>query len=528
MKHLSRGPIKIYLLLILSVAVLFRFYHFYDWLFFGMDQEYQALIVKNIISGQHFPLIGVNASDTGFYLGPFFSYFAAIPQLIFSGNPIGGALLSSLIGIIVCYLVYKIGKEMFSERIGLFASLFYGGSFLISFYDRQFWNPMLIPLFSLLIGFLLYQILNNKPKRLLWLAFIFGLAVQCHLSILIFLPLIIYILIIKRREFSQKIILTSLAIFIILQTPIILFDFRHNFTNSRAVMNIFSGKNQSIQTSHLKERNALFLSSLGRFFWLPSHPDLFLESGQCKELSGLRKDAYPESILFILAGISIFIFLSLKKNAFSNSSKIVLGIFFLTLIFVEFYNRQIFEYYLLFFFPWLGILLGCSLNYIWQKEHGKIIAIPIISIFVILNLFTLFTANFSYSYNEKIAAILFAKNYVSGGNYSLEAVGECSRYGGYRYLFEHFLGIPASSYMDSYFEWLYKDQKIQSKPEKIVLLSIIDLRDKQSTIARWEEAKIKFLSENNVLKEGRFGKIQILILEPKSNGKKLFYSRSKT
>ncbi|MBM3284004.1 hypothetical protein FJY90_07245, partial [Candidatus Gottesmanbacteria bacterium] len=510
---------SILLSLILLTALLFRVYKLQDWLIFGMDQEYQALIVKNIITGKHFPLIGVNAGDTGIYLGPFFSYFAVIPQMIFSGDPIGGALSALLISMIVCFLIYKIGKNMFSEKVGVLASLFYSSSFLIAFYDRQFWNPMPIPLFSLLIGYILYQILEKRTEKLIWLSVTYAIAIQCHLSILIFSPLIVYVIFIRRKEFSKKIALLSMAIFILLQTPLVIFELRHNFLNSKAAVNIILSKNQSAEISSLQERNSLFLSTLGRFFWIPSYPDLFLESGQCRELTWLRKDAYPESILFILAGISIFIFLSVKKNIFNNSSKIMLGIFISTIVFVEFYQRQIFEYYLLFFFPWLGMILGCSCNYIWQKEHGKIIITPIITIFVILNLITVLTANFSYSYKEKYAAIIFTRNYVSSNKYLLEAVGECSRYGGYRYLFEYLIGTPVYSYMDSYFEWLYRDKKLQLKPEKIVLLSMIDSRDKQSIIAKWEESKVKLLLENNILTEGRFGKIKVLILEPKNNDK---------
>jgi 4-amino-4-deoxy-L-arabinose transferase-like glycosyltransferase len=516
-----------YLLLILLVAVFFRFYNLTNWLFFGMDQEYEALIIKNILSGKHFPLIGVNVGDTGLYLGPLFIYLAAIPYALFSGNPIGGAITASLMGVITSYFVYLVGKKMFNQKVGLFAALFYSGSFLISFYERKFWNPTPIPFFSLLIGFMLYKLAKRKVKYLPWLALAFGLAIQCHLSILMFLPLISYILWVRRRLITRKIFAISIIIFLVLQTPVVIFEFRHNFVNSKALVNlVLNRKQENASFSTLYERNSLFLSTLGRFFWTPLAPDLFLESGQCKELSMYRKNAYPEGVVLSLLGLGIFCWWYLNKRSRSYhplrlsddnflSAKIIIAFFLLTLFFVEFYNRQIFEYYFLFLFPWLVIALGWSAEFIWKKEHGKLIIVPVILLFLSLNIFTLFTAKTSYSYTDKLDMLKFVRQEVGKKEYSLEAVGECSRYGGYRYLVGYFVGQPVSSYMDSYFKWLYPEVKNNRQPNQVVLLSMIDSRDKPETITKWEEAKFQFLTSFDIEKVKRFGRIQVYILSPR-------------
>lgn len=526
-KRIKRGKSTILILTaIVLLAFFFRFYKLHEWVFFGMDQEYEALIVKNILTGKHLPLIGVNAGDTGVYLGPVFVYLAAVPFALFSGNPFGWALTASALGVIVSYLIYKIAKEMFSERVGIFASLFYAGSFLTSFYDRKFWNPTLVPLFSLLIGYLLFQILNKRKGKIVWLAFVFGLAIQSHLSMLIFVPLIFYALWVRKRELSRKIIFLSLIIFLLLQGPLILFELRHNFLNSKAVVNLILGKSgQQASFSTLIERNTLFLSSLGRLFWVPLKPDLFLESGQCWQLSMFRRDAYPEGVLLVLIGVAIFgwwhfhkqrgrLRWKISRSEFTYSSKIIAGIFLLALIFIELYNRAFFEYYLLFFFPWLTIALGWSTDFIWQNKHGRLIITPVIFLFIVLNLLTLFTSSFSYSYKDKIAAINFAKKYIQGDDYSLEALGECPRFGGYRYLFEYFVGVPIYSYMDSYFAWLYPDKIFDRRPVKTVLLSMIDSRDRAESIAKWEEIKLRFLEELDIVAEKKFDRIKVFILTP--------------
>ncbi len=503
-----------YLLIILLIAIFFRFYKINDWLFFGMDQEYEALIIKNITNGRHFPLIGVNAGDTGLYLGPFFIYFAAIPYFLFSGNPIGGAVTASLLGILTCYFVYQIGRRMFNKRIGLFAAFFYSGSFLISFYDRKFWNPTPVPLFSLLIGYILYQLANNKIKYLPWLALIFGLAIQCHLSMFIFLPIIVYILWKKYPLINRKLFTFSIVIFLFLQLPILIFDFRHNFINSRALVNLALNKNQENSSySNLYERSSLFISAMGRVFWMPFNPDLFLESGQCRELAGYKKNAHLEGVILLSIFTGIFILWMLeKRKSHKTAVKIILMLIFVTLLFVMFYNRQIFEYYFLYLFPWVCIILGCSANFVWKREHGVLAVTPFLLLFIGLNLITLFTVKFNYSYKEKLAAINFVKEVLGNRSYKLEVLGECTRYGGYRYLFEYFVGKPVSSYMDSYFSWLYKDDFGKEKPSAIVLLSIIDPRGEQNNIAKWEAVKLEYLRNHKIEIEKSLGNIKVFIL----------------
>jgi len=499
---------------ILLLAFLFRFYNLQNFLHFGMDQEYEALVVKNIITGKHFPLIGVNASDTGLYLGPAFLYFAAIPFFLSGGNPIGWGMTASFIGVLTVYFVYRLGREMFSEKTGIFASLLYACSFLVSFYDRRFWNPSPIPLLSILIGFLLFKIINKDRKSLLILAVVFGFGIQAHLQLMILLPLIIWVVWKRKRMLSRRLIFYSLLLFFLLQMPYIFFELRHNFLNTQAAINLVLNRTKTYNQSTLLERNASFLSTLGRFFWIPFKPDLFLESGQCKELAYLRKNAYPEGILLVVVGIFIFFLRYRSKNKLTLSSKLILSIFLLTFLFVEFYQRSFFEYYLLFFFPWLAVALGRSLDYIWEKEHGEIIVIPTISLFIILNLITLFSAYSSYPYIDKMKAFRFIKKYVSHGNYRVEALGDCTRFGGYRYLSEYFVGKPAHSYMDSYFAWLYQDDPVDSKrTENLALFSMIDPRGNTEEIKRLEEQKIKILMENKLSDEKKFGNIQVFIFK---------------
>lgn len=505
----------LWIFFILALSIFFRFYNLKDWFFWGMDQEYEAFLAKNIITFKHFPLIGVNASDTGLYLGPIFIYLASIPFAIFGGNPLGWGIVASLMGVLVTYLIYRFGSVMFSQKTGLFASFFYAGSFLFSFYDRQFWNPTPIPLLSLLLGFILFKILNNDKKMLIWTALVFGVAVQCHLSILIFTPLILFIIWKKRGIFTRKMAFLALALFLFIQTPLIIFDLRHDFTNTKAMFKLIRNTNPVVNSTTLYQRAGILLSGLGRSFWMPPPVDLFVESGVCRELGDFKSQANTAGLVTITLAILFFLywFKTHKKN--NHSGFIMTGIFMSTMLLVGLYNRSFFEYYLLFLFPWVAIAIGKNLEFIWQKRHGYFIIFPILFFYLLLNFSTLFRSSTSYSYQEKLEAIRFSKQILGKKSYKLEALGECTRFGGYRYLFEFAYKIPESSYMDSYFSWLYEDKINADTEAKIILLSLIDSRNPLELISKWEIKKLQYLNDYNLAESRKFGKIQVLILSSK-------------
>lgn len=514
-----------YLFGILLLAFFFRFINLYHWFPFGMDQEYEALVVKNILTFRHFPLIGVNASDTGLYLGPFFLYFATIPYAIFSGNPIGWGITASFVGFVTCYAIFVVGKRMFRTRVGLIGSFFYAISFLASFYDRQFWNPMFVSLLSLGIGYILYKILQGHDRFLTYLALLVGIIFHVHLSLLIFSPIILFILIKKRRIFKKQTIYYSVILFLLLLMPLIIFDLRHNFTNTTAAINLLQGCDISSTSSTLNQRIQLFISTVGRFFWLPVAPDLSLESGQCRELSNLRREAYPEGI--IMMGIGLFIVTAkfirqrrkgikgVVKMPYEVSSKLLFGIIGSTMLFIIFYNRQIFEYYFLYLFPWLAIMLGVATDVMLRWIDGKYFVIPILISSLLLNILTLYTASMSFSFPEKMSAVIFASKYLKGSDYALEAVGECPRYGGYGYLFEQYLHPPIKYYMDSYFSWLYHEKNKEQNSTRVVLLSLIDYRNSPDHVSQWNKEKLLILSDYTIIAQKQFGKIVVYILDPK-------------
>ncbi len=508
-----RFPTKhFFLLLILLLALILRFYRLKTWFLFGMDQEYEAFLVKNILTGKHFPLIGVNASDTGIYLGPFFIYLAAIPYLFFRGNPLGGAVTASSLGVITTFALYKLGKVWFSEKVGLLASFFWAISFLSVHYDRQFWNPTPISFLMIIILYSLTMIHKGKDKFLIILAASIGIALQSHLQSVIILPIIILYLFLLRKKYSGKYLFLFFFILLIFQLPLILFDIRHNFINTRAFTNLifsFLGFSNPAQSVNIFDRVSQLLNFIGRSIFIKGPVDLFTENGQCLSLLSYKGKT---SILAILLMIGVFLFYFyqqiVKKNKALKDRYLILSITLLTLTSVFIYKRPVFEYYYLFFLPVLYLLISWVFNYLIQGKE-KLIFLVIILIIVVNNITIFLNAKMSYSFKDKVESINYSKNYVDKYNFSLEAIGDCGRFGGYRYLYEYYGKIPGSSYMDPYFSWLYGAKK-QDKFSRSIFFSLIDDREEEN-LPKWQIQKEAL--EKGVIQERQFGKIDVMVVK---------------
>src|SRR3990167_4360712 len=112
------------LIIIIGLAAFLRFYQLPDWFYFMIDEERDAFIIRRILV-EHRPVLIGGALPGGIYVGPAFYYLSALIMFISKLNPLGEAVFASLLGIFSVWLVYQVGRSMFSRQVGLFSSLIY-------------------------------------------------------------------------------------------------------------------------------------------------------------------------------------------------------------------------------------------------------------------------------------------------------------------------------------------------------------------------------------------------------------------
>ena len=141
-------------LVLLSILVLgayVRFYRISEYMTFLGDEGRDMLVIKRMIVDHKFTLLGPTASVGGFFLGPIYYYFMLPFVWAWGLSPVGAAVMVALFGTATIYVVYRLGRDMFDEWVGLMASALYSVSPIVIAYSRSSWNPNVVPFFAVLL-----------------------------------------------------------------------------------------------------------------------------------------------------------------------------------------------------------------------------------------------------------------------------------------------------------------------------------------------------------------------------------------
>ena len=256
------------ILTLIGIAAFVRLYDLTGYITFLGDQGRDALIVKRIVTFEHFPSIGAPSSVGMVYLGPFYYYLIAPFILLSNFNPVGlayGVAAMSIAGIIISFFIVK---KLLDEGTAIMFLAFSVFSYALIYLSRFSWNPNLLPIFTFLTLFFFYQWLQKKNR--LW-SVMFGtflsLTIQLHyLALFLFVPiafmsLIGYIQEKKKRKFFMELIPAALS-FTFFSSPLILFDLRHQFLNAKNFIALFTEGKVESATPFLSR----FMQTVQQFF----------------------------------------------------------------------------------------------------------------------------------------------------------------------------------------------------------------------------------------------------------------------
>ena len=339
----------IILMAILALAAILRLYKISGYMTFLGDEGRDALIIKDMVVNNHFPLIGPPTSVGNIYLGPLYYYMMGFFMIPFGLNPVAAAVMNALIGVLTVGLIYLLGRSWFNRWAGLFSAFLYAISPININYSKTSWNPNPAPFFTLIAVYAFYKAQKNNNFK--WL-FITGASVaaalQMHYLALILLPVFgVFWLneIICKDKIKNKILGTigGVLSFLFVMSPLVWFDLRHNFLNYRAITELFnqgSAVKFNIFTNFAKIPDIYVNKLIGRYM-----------AGENSLLTLIV------SILVILPVIYV-VFLKIKGKKvswpiFALGTWLVVGIFGLS-----FYSGNVYDHYLGFLNPVPFLLLG--------------------------------------------------------------------------------------------------------------------------------------------------------------------------
>ncbi|MDP2685434.1 MAG: glycosyltransferase, partial [bacterium] len=116
---LSINKTSIFVLFILALAFFLRIFNIENNMPFIGDQGWFYLSAREMLINGQIPLVGIASSHPWLHQGPLWTYMLAGVFWLVGFNPLNGAYLTNVLGILSDMMVYIDGSEMLSRRMGL-------------------------------------------------------------------------------------------------------------------------------------------------------------------------------------------------------------------------------------------------------------------------------------------------------------------------------------------------------------------------------------------------------------------------
>ena len=250
-KKIPQPPLIIFTLIIL-LSIFTNYYHLEKTHNFEWDQDRDATeVYTNIIQQKKPTLIGPRVvGPEGFFVGPLHYYILTPFYALAHGDPIAALIAAGLIGVMTTATYTYIARKLFNNTAAIYA-----GTISALMPQLVAWNVMYMPLLTILMYFALHNILEKHRLNLnIPLAFLlFGLALQAHFSAAFLgIELLIALGLVMAKKPSPQLfqllqwrpllkpIFIGICIFSVTFAPLILFDIRHDFLNTKLFFSFFT------------------------------------------------------------------------------------------------------------------------------------------------------------------------------------------------------------------------------------------------------------------------------------------------
>lgn len=486
----------LFLIIILGFGL--RFINLREWFQFEFDEEVVAWKLREFVTtGKPF-LIG-GGTPFGFHLGPAFYYLSAIPLFFSRLDPIGWGVIAAVFGTVTIWLMWLVGKTLYSQRIGLIAALLWATSFTAVMADRHWWPLVLDPMLSLIVILCLYKICVIPAKArfdsarragiylnrfrvehgMTWigLGFTLAFAWQADLTVLpLFLAAGVVAILNFKRQWRG--ILVAGGILMISFLPLILFEFRHPGANLGQL--VFSHKRLDLSWLEFLKTLVFIPGALGRLLFPITHLDgnLLKFYTWCRDVADGRVAGQPWWATVTATIVLLTPFFSQKFTKRHDLTEVsqtsipvadkILRILILSgvvgIVLFKLVGGNLYDFYLAVLYPVVILLAARVIGFIWEK-WGKIVAVSALGAIVGLNLFLIFKSYHPQGLAVKQQAVAWTIFNMGKEVFDLESISNCSRYNGVRYLFLLGGKEPQSSFVDQDLSWLYdkKDDYMKSK-----------------------------------------------------------------
>lgn len=466
------------ILLILFFSFVLRVYKLEERFVFGFNEEYQATLAQSIVDNFHLIWVGVSAAHLEFYIGPLFTYLTSLLLYIGRSDPLVAGFFSVILGVISTYLIYMLGLRVFGKITSYLGAAIYTISPLFIFFDQKYWNPTPNIFLSLLI---ILVVMKARTVFWYWVLFFVLFALIFHADLaaipIVFVGLVIFF----KNLFiiPKKIILLCFLTFTLIYSPLLVFDYHHNFSNLLTPFRMREITRDYNFASSPLNHAYVFSAAVTKIWYLDPYTESTDESlSTCDPLAfglGSSHIGYPNErtvppvtlqVLFTIITL-LFVFCLMREKLWERrfiGMNILVFLFFFLL-----FPGGTFEYYLLTILPLFVFIPGFFI----EKTNGisRILIFVFLLIFLTLSFYTIYTAKAEYGLGVKKQIIKEVSGVVKDQPFEIRERGLCHGLEGWRYLFNAYGSKPVKSSIDATLGWIYPEKIKNSDLKYEVIIS---------------------------------------------------------
>ncbi len=462
-------------LIILALAVFFRFYNFEKFQYLSLDEELLIATVRHIVWNRT-PALLVQNVAVEFGLGPFYHWFLAPFFFITNFNLVLLGAIGSFLGVVTTFLVFKTGEVIGGKKLAYLAGFFYATSFFISLFERRLVHLTLDPLMSAIAVFGLVQVVKKEYAYIPLLAIPIGFSFHADPSLAILTIAVLAAFIVFKLPLLRRPVIYFLIILGVFMLPFVAVEARHRGVVVGPVIHSlskpFTGARIS-PTTFFYYSPIEFINVFSRI--ILTGPSNFAE----KNFEYSRHYDMPlfsplAQILVVLIFI-LHLKILFKSRGLVRKYSLVLWIFLLSfifgiLVFNLVFKGSFYQHYFMIIFPVFILILAQVISV--QK---KAVMVSIVFLYFLINFYTLLNSSVKYPLYAKIDMVKKSLAAIGNHNFSIHASGSTwVLSGGWTELYTLQKHPAVKSFSYDYLDWVYRayslyPTKIQADdPERVV------------------------------------------------------------
>ena len=382
---------NLYLIFIIGLATILRFYAYDRRWAPGADQVSFALLSRFALFHHHLPLFGPFSSAGPFQTGGEWYWLIMAGQAIFPFSFLTPWVVFTIFYVVFVFLIYVVAKEIGGKNLGLLSALFAAVSTSQIAQSANLTNQTPIAFISLLALWSSLRYLKaKKDKYIFLLGFFVGLASAIHSQGFALAPLILVTLVLGGVPKLRHLAMLAVGLFLP-WLPIFIADSRNHFHNTTNIILYYSRDQYKISFDVLGRRWITYLFRFWPQAWAHTIGGSFLVGW------------------FLAISIGLFAIRGFIKKTISREWILLIFSTVFMIGMLRYIRTPIFDSYLMFLHPFIFILSSLTVLSLYKlNKYAGIILVLVILIFSLQrSIKELQTSNNKY-YTTAIENIVFS------------------------------------------------------------------------------------------------------------------------